>query len=428
MVRDAMTIKLGRCLKMSLPENPTSRLPSLTGLRFWAAAMVFIFHIAVTFIFANQAIGYGFLFFVSGMGSLGVSFFFVLSGFVLAWSLRKSDTVTRFWRRRFFKIVPNHVVTFAAALVLMTLAGQFINMPETIFNLFLVQSWFPDWAYLETANGVSWTLSGELFFYLSFPLLIGLVSRIRPGALWWTAGAIVAVIFALPSISLSLLPSEPVWPWGPASWAQIWLVNILPASRLLEFILGIVMAQIVLRGKWFRFPLPAALVLVVVGYAALLFVPVHFLYDYSAMMIIPIALLIPTVATADASNRKTIFSGRTTVFLGEISFAFYLVHMLVIRYSHFAFGGSVTDNVLSGPQWSVPWAIAFTLGSFAVSVLLAWALYAFVERPMMRRFANPRPKPAAAPVNAPFSSITATTATEATGAAEPDVDRVPAGR
>lgn len=416
-----MNVKLGRCLKMSsLPENPTSRLPSLTGMRFWAAAMVFIFHTAVTFLFADQTTGFGYLFFVSGMGSLGVSFFFVLSGFVLTWSMRKSDTVQRFWRRRFFKIVPNHVVTFVVALVLMTIAGQIIGLPQTISNLFLVQAWVPDYSYLESANGVSWTLSGEFLFYLSFPLLVGVISRIRAGALWWTAAATVAVIWAIPAIALNALPSEPAFPWGPASWTQIWFVSIFPVSRLFEFTLGIVLAQIVLKGKWIRIPLPVALLTGLIGYGVLLFAPSqHFLYDYSANMIIPIALIIASAASADVRGRRTIFSGRAMVFLGEISFAFYLVHFMVLRYGHFAFGGGVDPmGMVTGPQWSTPVAIGFIVGALATSVLLAWALFALVERPIMRRFANPRVKWVEAPVNPPFTSITAPTS-------QSDVDKVP---
>jgi peptidoglycan/LPS O-acetylase OafA/YrhL len=383
-----------------MQTTAASRLPSLTGMRFLAAAMVFVFHTAISFAFANQTVGFAYLFFVSGLGSIAVSFFFVLSGFVLTWSAREHDSAPMFWRRRFFKIFPNHVVTFAAALVLMSIAGQAIRIPETVSNLFLVQSWVPRYNFVTSANGPAWTLACEVLFYLCFPLLFAALHRVKGNVLWVLAAATTAVIMVIPAISLAALPSTPAFPWGPASWVQIWFVNYFPVSRLFEFVLGILLARIVMSGKWIRLPLPVALGIGFVGYGVSLFVPTHFLYRYAAVMVIPLALIIAAGAAADLKGRKTVFAGRAMVFLGEVSFAFYLVHFLVLTYGHRAFGVSINPiGDVTGPQWSTPIAIAFFVASFAVSLLCAWALYALVERPIMRRWANPRVRPV--PVGTP---------------------------
>ncbi|MGH3417733.1 MAG: acyltransferase family protein, partial [Actinocrinis sp.] len=104
------------------------RLDSLTGLRFLAAALVFFFHGSIEFVFANQATQHGYLTGAATAGFVGVSFFFVLSGFVLTWSARPNDRARAFWRRRFFKIAPNYVVTYVAALILLAV----INTPSGI--------------------------------------------------------------------------------------------------------------------------------------------------------------------------------------------------------------------------------------------------------------------------------------------------------
>lgn len=377
-------------------EARPSRLPSLTGMRFIAAAMVFVFHGATQFIFANQETGGDFLFAASNLGSVGVSFFFVLSGFVLAWSARPGDTRRAFWRRRFFKVFPNHLVMFVIAVVLILLAGLAFSPGKGFLNLTLLHVWVPDHSYLESGNGVAWTLGVEALFYLLFPVIFPLLGRIRPNRLWFAAGITVALVIAVPAVSLAFVPDAPQWPWGPASWQQIWFVYVFPVARLLEFVLGIIMARIVLSGRWIPLGLPSAVGLMAVGYLASLYLPVHFLYDYVAMTVIPLALLVPAAAVADVEGRRTLLRGRTARRLGEISFAFYLTHYLVMQYGHRSFGLSPDAfGQLAGPQWSTPVAIAFLVGCFAVALVTAWGLYALVERPAMRRWSRgPKPEPA----------------------------------
>lgn len=83
----------------------SSRSPSLTGLRFVAASLVFAYPAALPVpsmrLFADDAVAYGFYDRASQAGGLGVGFFFVLSGFILTWSARPGDTPRTFWRRRF---------------------------------------------------------------------------------------------------------------------------------------------------------------------------------------------------------------------------------------------------------------------------------------------------------------------------------------
>src|ERR1700710_2004563 len=100
------------------PERPTAgqapvaahrpRLPSLTGLRFLAALFVFGFHITLSASptppnhpinpFANPRLATDLEWLFGKAGYLGVSFFFVLSGFVLTWSNKTTDTKSSFWR------------------------------------------------------------------------------------------------------------------------------------------------------------------------------------------------------------------------------------------------------------------------------------------------------------------------------------------
>ncbi|MER5423873.1 acyltransferase family protein [Streptosporangium roseum] len=376
------------------PLPHPARLPSLTGLRFLAAALVFLFHSSIAQVFSAPPLRYGFLFVAGGGGFVGVSFFFVLSGYVLTWSSHPGSRPAGFWRRRFVKIFPNHVVTFVIALVLISWAGESSGLWQSVTNLLLLHAWIPEYSYMVSVNAVSWSLSAEALFYLAFPLLSTMVGRIRPGRLWWWAGAaIVGVVLAPPAVQ-ALLPDQPRWSWGPASFAQIWSVYAFPPVRLLEFALGMLLARIVLTGRWIRLPLPAVFLLVLAGYGASLFAP--FLYRFAACTVIPLALLIPAAAAADVQGRRTVLSTRVMVWLGEISFAFYLVHGLVLAYGHRAFGPP-TNAFSSGPAWSTPVGLGFLLACFTVAVLLSWALHVLVERPAMRRWAGRPAAPAPTP-------------------------------
>lgn len=95
---------------VSALPNPTSRLDSLTGLRWWAAFAVFLFHVRNVVRMPAPISD-----FVS-FGNFGVAFFFILSGFVLTWSWRERVGVGTFYWRRFARIYPLHLVTLLIAI------------------------------------------------------------------------------------------------------------------------------------------------------------------------------------------------------------------------------------------------------------------------------------------------------------------------
>ncbi|WP_406149032.1 acyltransferase family protein [Streptomyces sp. NBC_01012] len=370
-------------------RTAASRLPSLTGLRFIAAALVFAFHAGLFGVFRDAGVQEGFQFGTSAAGFVGVSFFFVLSGFVLTWSSRTGDTAPRFWRRRFVKILPNHVVTWAVALVLIAwLGGRSVGFGPAVANLFLVHAWVPDITYAASVNDVSWSLSAEALFYLAFPALAFAASKIRPGRLWYWAGGLAATALLMPVVSQFLLPDEPQFMWGTASFTQIWFVYYSPVIRALEFALGILLARIVLTGRWVGLGVLPATALAVGAYIGALYVP--FLYRFASVTALPLALLVGAVAVADIKGKRGILSSRPLVWLGEISFAFYLVHKLVLEYGRVPFGSALTPQGLMGPVWSTPGGIAFLAGALAVSVVLAWGLHVGVERPALRRWGRSR--------------------------------------
>ncbi|MER5813313.1 acyltransferase [Streptomyces sp. NPDC002033] len=343
-------------------SRPAS-LPSLTGLRWTAALMVFFYHLDMVEYIGGRA-GSA-LRFAFGAGNTGVSFFFVLSGFVLAWSTAstpKGHDIVRFWRRRFARVYPLHLATALGALALAyTLApGTKPSIRSLLANLFLVQAWVPDVQYYGGVNPVSWSLACEAFFYLSFPLLVRPLRRLSWRASLTTAAACTVLVMAMPVLVTSFAHPD-------------WAAYDLPLARLPEFILGITLAELVRAGRWRGPGLTLSLALTMGGYFLSSQAP-HYRYQYAACTIIGFSALIAAAAQADLRGEPSPWRGKLSVKLGEISFAFYMVHILVIR----------TGEYLFRPHPKLPWwpsGLLVAGAAFTASLAIAWTLHSFIENP-----------------------------------------------
>jgi peptidoglycan/LPS O-acetylase OafA/YrhL len=333
-------------------------LPSLTGLRWVAALLVFGLHVHNFGYFGGTAgslVNWAF-----GAGATGVSFFFVLSGFVLAWSARPGDRAPAFWRRRVARIMPVHLVTAGLALLMAyTLAHQ--SKPtfvQGLANVLLVHSWWRPW--WQTLDPVSWSLACEAFFYALFPLLALGLRRTGARTAMAVAGASVLAVLGVAWVD-----------------AHHWLgrpIDSLPAARLPEFVLGVAVARLVLLDRWRGPGLEASLALAVIGY--FLVPQVDPGYRATTCTVVGFALLIPAAATADLRGLPSLWRRRRLVRLGELSFAFYMIHLLVLR--------AGTNVIGLKPHYGLLAGLAVTALAFTLSLGLSWLLYEAVERPARR--------------------------------------------
>ncbi|WP_165521867.1 acyltransferase family protein [Micromonospora zingiberis] len=371
-----------------------TRLPSLTALRIIAASLVFIGHGLIFPMFRDSNVNEVYGIVAHNAGSVGVAFFFVLSGFVLTWSARSSDSTGAFFRRRFFKIFPNHVVVYLGVLALMLIAGLPVMLGPTLASLPLIQGFLPDPNYhLFAVNGVTWSLSVELLFYALFPVLLPLVNRIRPQRLWLSAGLFTAGAMLLPVIARAALPDGPLTPMSTTlTWTEQWFVYFFPPARLFEFLVGMVMARILLSGRWIGLRTVWPVLLLVAVYVAT--IPLNLMDGYQSALLIPMSLLITAAAASDVKGRPSLLNNRPMVWLGEISYAFFLVHVHVLFLLHAAVNGQLGVRAAYQPyQFGTFTGIAFLVGVYLVCVLVSWALYALVEKPAMRRWAYGRRVP-----------------------------------
>ncbi|MER5949153.1 acyltransferase [Streptomyces sp. NPDC001904] len=364
-----------------LPSQPTlrpraavpraDRLDSLTGLRFLAALAVFTHH----FTGASPSGGVAHtpaLFPYSTMGVNGVGFFFVLSGFLLAWGHRSGTPAKTFYWRRAGRVLPLHLAATLPCLWVFHLWGGVPwDLPSFLASLVLVQTWFPGVVPMFPGNGVSWTLSVEAFFYLLFPFVIRVAYRLR-----------TRTLFALCAAGLLAM-------WGVGFWAAThlsafsgeWLMR-LPVTRLPEFALGTTLALAVGRGLRIPVrpgPLAAAFAAYTVVYAHRgdWFGPgVVQQFDCSVRPLVALfsGLLIVACVRRERDGVRGWLCAPLMVRLGAWSYAFYLLHQTVNRYvlDHWGRAAPGDQNV-------------FTLiGVATVVVALSWAAYTYVEEPARR--------------------------------------------
>ncbi|MET8627662.1 hypothetical protein ABZW30_28615 [Kitasatospora sp. NPDC004669] len=198
------------------------------------------------------------------------------------------------------------------------------------------------------------------------------------------------------SVAQNFVHDDRPMPLFGVSIDQYWLVYFFPLARMVECLLGMSPARIVLTDRWITWMRPyVAAPLVVVGYWVGQQLP--YLYRMSAATVIPIALLTASLAVADMAGRRTVPNHRIVVRLGELSFAFYLLHNLVLKYGHLVLGAVEKDGDLVGPNCGMPAGIALIVAAFLLSLLLAWVMNVLVERPAIRRWSRPRPVPGPAP-------------------------------
>lgn len=345
------------------------RLPALTGLRFLAALAVVFFHLGV-YIGPLQPLRL-----VAGLGYGGVGFFFVLSGFVLAWAQGDHVAPGRFYRNRFARVWPLHLVTTLVAALPVLAWHDASRSPLTLAAvLLLVQSWSPYAAVQFAFNGVSWSLSCEAFFYAVFPLVAPRLLAASRRRLGGVVAAVVTTMVCVAVVVLALAPRQ--------AWNALLFVN--PLYRFGDFVVGMCLANAVRQGWRPRVGLRGAAALVLSTYAVLVVVadvvydgnPVRMPLVVTDLVLLPVFGLLLTAAAWScldgADGRKVPLASTWWVRLGEWSFALYLVHELLVR----TLVRVVSDDA--------PVAVAQAAVLVVVATSLAGVLHATVERPCER--------------------------------------------
>jgi peptidoglycan/LPS O-acetylase OafA/YrhL len=346
---------------IALPDGGASQLryrPDIDGLRAIAILPVVLYHAG----FPSLKGGF-----------VGVDVFFVISGFLMASLIlgeieRGTFTLAHFYERRIRRIFPALFAVIAASAVaawilFMPIEFQYFSRSAIAAALFGSNILFwQESGYFDTAAQLkpllhTWSLAVEEQFYIVFPLLLILLTRLGRRYLTWTLGGLLAVSFGLS-----------VWQTEHSPIAGFYL---LP-SRFWELLLGALLALGLLPRP--KSPTQAQMYLLLgillIGYAVA---------SYGGETNFPgFAALVPCLGAAliihsNAGNTPVgrLLSAPPLIFIGLISYSLYLWHWPLFVFTRYVVGGN----------------LSLTEAGFVVfaSLVLAALSWHFIERPFRGR-------------------------------------------
>ena len=360
--------------------SKAERVASLTGIRAVAALLVMLTHAA----YATGNYTHGYVGLVYSRMEVGVPIFFVLSGFLLfgPWvkaiaSGDPSPSVRRYAWHRVRRIMPAYVVTVIAAFLLYHFRTAGPNPGHTWMGLFrnlsLTQIYTDHYLFSYLHQGLTqmWSLAVEVAFYVALPLLAYLLlvvlcrRRWRPVLLLTGLAGLALITPAW----LILVHTTDFLPDGSRLWLPTYLA---------WFSGGMMLA--VLQPMGVRAYAMACVPLAVVCYLIVstpiggepttspnelreALVKATFYAVIATLMVAPLAL-------DDHGLYARFLASRPMVFLGEISYEIFLIHLLTMEL--------VMVEIVRYPIYTGSMGIVF-VATFVVTVPLAWLLHRFTR-------------------------------------------------
>jgi peptidoglycan/LPS O-acetylase OafA/YrhL len=361
------------------PQSAATRrppLPALTGIRTLLAIFIILFH------FTPPHLGLLYPFIDNGYVFVGV--FFLISGYVLTYNYAdRAQTLSKreFWLARFSRLYPVYLLVLILSFSM--LQDEWHARPHAEFwqgivlTPLVLQGWSPSVATFW--NTVSWTLTSECVLYLAFPWLIRLPWPKRPLQLvllligLWILGLIPH------SLYLYLNPDHIVGPVDRYSSTQlIRFLKYTPLPYVCTFLTGVTLGKLqhalVLTPRQ-RFTLSAISLLVVGVFFYTLVHHTPYLLMHGGLMTPIFAALV--LGLSGPHPISALFSWRPLLLIGESSYCLYLLHFNVFQLIH-------THHLPERLHLAAldPWL------SYAILILLALAVFHFVEVPARKAILN----------------------------------------
>lgn len=346
-----------------------TQIKSLTGLRFLAAFYVFVFHLDMPmrtpFTYLPEWVRA-----LVAQGRLGVTVFFVLSGFLLTYShLRDFDVPAMkgpgYWAGFMFKRLARiYPVFLVGLLVCWGISHGLGTLPPpklVLLSAAFLQTYFGS-VSMQWYDMGTWSVANEFFFYLLFPLALPLLLRIRLPLP--VVGVLVVATVAGTALGV-----------GYARWPQVFSfprVFAFPPSRFPEFVAGMAGALLFFRFGW-RAPAWAAGLLLVAtaGYLSVAGPRLQGTLIHNWLVVPTLVVVLNVLAQPHPTPLFKWLGSPPMEYLGRISYSFYIAqHPLV-----FVLDPLIRAGHLASDDWRVA-PVAFVL-----NLLGAVLLYELVEKP-----------------------------------------------
>ena len=369
-------------------NSDRERIKSLQALRAMAFLGIFFAH-------AN--------FFIS-WSALGVSVFYVLSGFLMMntrqnkeWKPSAGNSL-KFAMGKIKRLYPLHIVTMVFAVILslavMLWHGEGIKSylelaGEIVLHILLLQTWVPHASVSVSLNGVAWYLSAAAFLYFVFPYAASWIRRKRNSFLVFLCVAILGMEI------LSCIPF--IYFLGDNSFVYIWFMYFFPLFRLGDFVIGCCFGKVYgeraagaetgLRGglslKYSAMELAATAltvgVLLWMKHGSHTNIVLTAFRNWTTLYI-PLAVVWTYLFTVNRGVITYFLNNRLLVGLGNISGYIFLIHYVVILY---------VNNMLNflDMELSDGWRAAVAVLELGASIISA-LIYMAIEKRVRKTFSK----------------------------------------
>ena len=298
------------------------RTDQLTFTRFFAAISIVIFHYGNNiFPFYSEPVD-----FLFKQANIGVSYFFILSGFVMiiAYKERGEIEYVDFVKRRFARIYPVYALAILVLLIYYILILKSFGYKSVILNLTLLQSWVPGFAL--SFNTPGWSLAVEMFFYISFPFLFNhfynkysLKSLLVP----------IILFFFISQLAFLFLTSSTFYDGFPSKSHDI--LYFFPLMHFNEFLLGNLAGLAFLHRRQKKHANTDWHLLLVFGILCVWLKFNHYFVLHNGLLMLVFIPIIMLTAVNNGFIAK-LFNQKICVFLGEISYGIYILQIPVYKW------------------------------------------------------------------------------------------------
>jgi peptidoglycan/LPS O-acetylase OafA/YrhL len=333
------------------------RVDQLTFTRFIAALTIVLYH------FGDKSHSL-YKFFAVFISNIGVSYFFVLSGFVMIVAYHSDKIVPyKYYINRLARIYPIYLIALLLVVIPRLVFHKNIDSISLSLNVLLLQSWIP--TYSQTVHAPGWSLSVEFFFYLFFPIIMNTWYR----KFTFNKLLLLIILFCIiTQLILNILLAN----FQTNSNFINDFILYHPIMHLNEFLMGNItgLAFIKLKGKSINVNVQVLLLIVFLFLFFMLLkypLPLNYHNGFLAIVFCPIILLL-----AISKNWITnILKLKPLVYLGDISYGIYILQVPI--YYYFA---SIFKYLNIKPYF---------ICYLGVLLLLSSLSYSFIEKPIRNR-------------------------------------------
>ncbi|EJF29911.1 acyltransferase [Enterobacter sp. Ag1] len=349
-------------------SKKTNIIHSLTSLRMLAALGVFVSHLGILSLSSIPQFHEVSRYFFNGY--VGVTFFYILSGFIINYSFNKNIASGEFSKKDFIvhrlaRLFPVHLVSLLCVLFLFGYTANFeaVNKEALVYNSLLLHAFIPDVKYYFSFNPVSWSISCEMFFYACFCLLVKVKTRY-----------LVFVLFAILAISIYSM-INPLFNVTPH-----WLFYINPFFRIGDFIIGVIICRVFIDNpvKPKVSVCSAMEVLSLASLALTIYLATNHISNMNVkydLLYIPCMAFIVIAFSFNNGFISKLLSGRYFILLGEASFSFYMFHWMVI---------SKLIEIINPEKDDAISVITYIFACLALSIAISIVSFKFIEMPANR--------------------------------------------